>query len=196
MSRSARENANEPGYGPEVKPGRYTLVYTLGSHIDTAYVTVHDDPRALARDWAAQHAFEAEVNGQMAALDSSVTQLREAKKRLELLDKLVAANQDTAATKQLRADIKAQLKSIEDRRMALFGKEDVKGYFEQPETWEWKYGQFSGHYWSLRGAPSPNMLNAWKSAKAASEAELKALSTWATEVWKPFTEKYASLPIW
>jgi hypothetical protein len=194
MNRSEPENASDPGYGPEVKPGRYLLVYELGTHRDSAYVTVHDDPRAPQRDWAAQHAFEAEVNGLMGRLDSAVTALREAKKKLELLDKLVAANPDTAATKQLRADLKAQLKSIEDRRMALFGKEDVKGYFEQPETWDWKYGQFSGHYWSLRGAPSPNMLQAWKSAKAASEAELKALATWEADVWKPFTAKNAQIP--
>ena len=194
MSRSKRENQSDPGYGPEVRPGRYLLVYELGNHRDSAYVTVQDDPRAPARDWDAQHAFAAEVNGQMARLDSAVSRLREAKKRLDLLDKWVAANEDTAATKQLRDDLKSASKAIEDRRMALFGKEDVKGYFEQPETWDWKYGQFSGHYWSLRGAPSPNMLHAWKSAKVATEAELKALATWEAEVWKPFTAKNAQIP--
>jgi len=157
-------------------------------------VTVQDDPRAPARDWDAEHAFAAEVNGQMARLDSAVSRLREAKKRLDLLDKWVAANEDSAATKQLRDDLKAVSKAIEDRRMALFGKEDVKGYFEQPETWEWKYGQFSSHYWGLRGAPSANMLNAWKAARAASEAESAALAKWDSEVWKPFTEKYAQIP--
>ena len=151
--RSKRENQSDPGYGPGVRPGRYLLVYELGSHRDSAYVTVQDDPRAPTRDWDAQHAFAAEVNGQMARLDSAVSRLREAKKRLDLLDKWVTANEDTAATKQLRDDLKAVSKAIEDRRMALFGKEDVKGYFEQPETWEWKYGQFSSHYWGLRGAP-------------------------------------------
>ncbi len=194
MSRSKRENQSDPGYGPEVRPGRYLLVYELGSHRDSAYVTVQDDPRAPARDWDAEHAFAAEVNGQMARLDSAVSRLREAKKRLDLLDKWVAANEDTAATKQLRDDLKAVSKAIEDRRMALFGKEDVKGYFEQPETWEWKYGQFSSHYWGLRGAPSANMLNAWKAARAASEAESAALAKWDSEVWKPFTEKYAQIP--
>ena len=194
MSRSKRENQSDPGYGPEVRPGRYLLVYELGNHRDSAYVTVQDDPRAPARDWDAEHAFAAEVNGQMARLDSAVSRLREAKKRLDLLDKWVAANEDTAATKQLRDDLKAVSKAIEDRRMALFGKEDVKGYFEQPETWEWKYGQFSSHYWGLRGAPSANMLNAWKAARAASEAEVAALAKWDSEVWKPFTEKYAQIP--
>ena len=194
MSRSKRENQSDPGYGPEVRPGRYLLVYELGNHRDSAYVTVQDDPRAPARDWDAEHAFAAEVNGQMARLDSAVSRLREAKKRLDLLDKWVAANEDTAATKQLRDDLKAVSKAIEDRRMALFGKEDVKGYFEQPETWEWKYGQFSSHYWGLRGAPSANMLNAWKAARAASEAESAALAKWDSEVWKPFTEKYAQIP--
>jgi len=130
----------------------------------------------------------------MAQLDSAVSRLREAKVRLELLEKFVAANDDTARTKELRADLKAQLKSIEDRRMALFGKEDVKGYFEQPETWEWKYGQFANHYWGLRGAPTANVLNAWKSGRAATDRELEALAKWQAEVWVPFTQKYASLP--
>jgi hypothetical protein len=196
MSRSKRENANDPGYGPEVVPGRYLMVYEFGPHRDSAYVTVNDDPRAVRTDadWAAQHGFSAEVNGHMAQLDSAVTLLRDAKKHLELIEKFVAANDDTAKTKELRSDLKAQLKSIEERRMALFGKEDVKGYFEQPETWEWKYGQFSSHYWGLRGAPSANVLNAWKGAKAATETELKAIATWHAEVWQPFTQKYASLP--
>ncbi len=196
MNRGKRENASDPGYGPEVKPGRYLLVYEFGPHRDSAHVTVHDDPRAPRSDadWAAQHAFSAEVNAQMALLDSAVTRLREAKKRLEVLEKWVAAVDDSAKTKELQADLKAQLKSIEDRRMALFGKEDVKGYFEQPETWEWKYGQFANHYWGLRGTPSANVLNAWKAAKAASDAELTALATWQAEVWIPFTQKYASLP--
>jgi hypothetical protein len=196
MNRSKRENASDPGYGPEVTPGRYLLVYELGSHRDSAYVTVHDDPRATRSDadWAAQHAFSAEVNAHMALLDSAVSRLREAKVRLELLEKFVAANDDTARTKELRADLKAQLKSIEDRRMALFGKEDVKGYFEQPETWEWKYGHFANHYWGLRGAPTANVLNAWKSGRAATDRELEALAKWQAEVWVPFTQKYASLP--
>jgi hypothetical protein len=196
MSRSKRENANDPGYGPEVVPGRYLMVYEFGPHRDSAYVRVNDDPRAVRTDadWAAQHGFSTEVNGHMAQLDSAVTLLRDAKKHLELIEKFVAANDDTAKTKELRTDLKAQLKSIEERRMALFGKEDVKGYFEQPETWEWKYGQFSSHYWGLRGAPSANVLNAWKGAKAANETELKAIATWHAEVWKPFTQKYASLP--
>lgn len=194
MSRSKRENQSDPGFGPEVRPGRYLLVYEFGSHRDSAYVTVEDDPRAPARDWDAQHAFAAEVNGQMARLDSAVSRLREAKKRLDLLDKWVATNEDSSATKQLRDDLKSASKAIEDRRMALFGKEDVKGYFEQPETWEWKYGQFSSYYWGLRGAPSANMLNAWKAADAVTRAELTALSTWHNETWKPFTLKYAQIP--
>ncbi len=197
MNRGKRENASDPSYGPEVKPGRYLLVYEFGPHRDSAHVTVHDDPRAPRSDadWIAQHAFSAEVNGQMALLDSAVSRLREAKKRLDVLEKWVAAVDDSVKTKELQADLKAQLKSIEDRRMALFGKEDVKGYFEQPETWDWKYGQFANHYWGLRGAPSANVLNAWKAAKAASDTERKALETWHSEVWIPFTKKYASLSL-
>jgi hypothetical protein len=195
MSREKRENASDPGSGPEVKPGRYLLVYEFGPHRDSSYVTVHDDPRAERSDadWIAQHAFAAEVSGVMSQLDSAVTKLREAKKRLNLMEKLVAANDDTASSKAVRDDIKAALKSIEDRRMALYGKEDVKGYFEQPETWEWKYGQFSSYNWGLRGAPSANVLNAWKAARAASEAEIAAITKWEAEVWLPFRAKHSSV---
>ena len=129
----------------------------------------------------------------MSKLDSAVTKLREAKKRLNLMEKLVAASDDTASSKAVRDDIKAALKSIEDRRMALYGKEDVKGYFEQPETWEWKYGQFSSYNWGLRGAPSANVLNAWKAARAASEAEIAGITVWEAEVWQPFRAKHSSV---
>ena len=195
MSREKRENASDPGSGPEVKPGRYLLVYEFGPHRDSSYVTVYDDPRAKRSDadWIAQHAFAAEVSGVMGQLDSAVTKLREAKKRLNLMEKLVAASDDTASSKAVRDDIKAALKSIEDRRMALYGKEDVKGYFEQPETWEWKYGQFSSYYWGLRGAPSANVLNAWKAARSASEAEVAAITKWEAEVWLPFRAKHSSV---
>jgi hypothetical protein len=40
------------------------------------------------------------------------------------------------------------------------------------------------------------MLHAWKAAKAASEAELKALATWEAEVWRPFTASHEHVSLW
>jgi hypothetical protein len=41
-----------------------------------------------------------------------------------------------------------------------------------------------------RGA---NVLNAWKAARAASEAEVAAITKWEAEVWLPFRAKHSSV---
>ena len=41
--------------------------------------------------------------------------------------------------------------------------------------------------------PSANVLNAWKAARLASEAEIAALAKWESEVWLPFRAKHSSV---
>jgi hypothetical protein len=175
-----------------VEPGTYKIVFTYGSHKDSTTVRVEDDPRvsSTAADWAAYTAFQKSVMAQTQRLTTAVDQLRLAKEQMARMETLLGASSDTAATKGLKKSVKAVKDSLEVRRLDLFGKENQKGYYEQPDTWSSQSGTMGGYVWSLRGAPSANTLNQFKLYQDQTERRVRSINQFIETDWAPLAKQW------
>lgn len=147
---------NDP-QGVAVLPGTYRFVISYGKYIDTAMVAVNSDPRLniSATDLAENRTFKKALLKQVEAIYKVAQQLGEAKAMLSLWESELKLHDDKEH-KELQKLLKATSDSLELVRLAIFGKENVKGYFEQPETWASVYGQTMYALGSNRGAISEN----------------------------------------
>ncbi|CAI8275878.1 MAG: Xyloglucanase [Owenweeksia sp. TMED14] len=154
--------------GSSVKPGIYKVVFSFKDHSDSTLVSVIDDPRINMdlQEWEAQLTFQRSLHAPTKELATAVERLYDVKESLDAFEKLLklrTAN-DSNLFKPILSEIKAFKKKIEEERLALFGKENVKGYFEQPETWAHINGKFGSYLWQMRGKPTTNLLaihNLW-----------------------------------
>ena len=74
-----------------------------------------------------------------AVLDSAVQDLAQANNNIERLQKLLK-NNVFKADSTLHDTVKVTAKALEKVRLGIFGEKEVKGYFEQPETWSSTWG--------------------------------------------------------
>lgn len=154
--------------GSSVKPGIYKVVFSFKDHSDSTLVSVIDDPRINMdlQEWEAQLTFQRSLHAPTKELATAVERLYDVKESLDAFEKLLklrTAN-DSNLFKPILSEIKAFKKKIEEERLALFGKENVKGYFEQPKTWAHINGKFGSYLWQMRGKPTTNLLaihNLW-----------------------------------
>ncbi|MDG1253105.1 MAG: hypothetical protein P8N56_05435 [Schleiferiaceae bacterium] len=193
--------------GASVAPGVYLAVFTLGENIDSASVTVVDDPRInmAAAEWDAQISFQRSLYAINQEMSDAVSALYEANQGLSGLERILKdrmeASEDSAKVGAIMEDLKALKKDIEAHRLRLFGKEDVKGYFEQPETWASVNGQFGGYLWSLHGKPSANTLNMQATWEKRTQEEINLITQFLETAYREFVERIEStalplLPRW
>lgn len=148
--RTEKEQQSDP-FGSPVLPGTYTVrVSWKGAHVDQP-LQVNYDPRMM--DWVTEADLAAvresykKLESIEQELDAAVQKLARAHRNLERL-KGIIADDSYAADSTLQDTVKATAKALEEVRMSLFGKQEVKGYFEQPETWASTWGS---SMWQLTG---------------------------------------------
>ncbi|NCZ95538.1 MAG: hypothetical protein EBZ16_08475, partial [Flavobacteriia bacterium] len=134
------------------------------------------------------------INQEMSDL---VSNLYEANESLGALERMLKSRKDSdsAAVQPLLDEIKGLKKAMEDHRLRLFGKEDVKGYYEQPETWASVNGQFGGYLWSLRGKPSANLLNMHATWEKRTREEMALLQDFLDTDYREFSARIAATPL-
>ena len=185
--------------GATVAPGSYSAVFTLNGVSDTARVEVIDDPRINMGDaeWAAQIDFQRSLYPINQEMSDLVSNLYEANESLGALERMLKSRKDSdsAAVQPLLDEIKGLKKAMEDHRLRLFGKEDVKGYYEQPETWASVNGQFGGYLWSLRGKPSANLLNMHATWEKRTREEMALLQDFLDTDYREFSARIAATPL-
>ena len=174
---------------------------------DTARVEVIDDPRIHMgeAEWAAQIEFQRSLYGINQEFSEALSALYEANEGLSSLERILKdrkdSPEDSALVSPLLEDIKTLKKGIEEHRLRLFGKEDVKGYYEQPETWASVNGQFGGYLWSLRGKPSSNTLNMHATWEKRTREEISLVTQFLDTDYREFTSRIENtalplLPRW
>ncbi len=193
--------------GATVAPGSYTAVFSLNGVSDTARVDVIDDPRINMgeAEWAAQIDFQRSLYGINQEFSDALSALYEANEGLSSLERILKdradSPEDSALVSPLLEDIKTLKKAIEEHRLRLFGKENVKGYYEQPETWASVNGQFGGYLWSLRGKPSSNTLNMHATWEKRTREEISLVTQFLDTDYREFTSRIENtalplLPRW
>jgi hypothetical protein len=182
--------------GVTVLPGIYKVVIAYGKAKDSTMVTVFADPRLqiTIADLEANQDYKRGLQKQMAAITKVADQLREAKKGIDLIERQLADKKGDE-WKTAREKVKAVKDSLEVVRLAIFGKEDVKGYFEQPETWMYSLGQTGWIAMSNLGAIGENnQILAAQFEKKTAETLAKA-NTFFIRDWPAFTAYFQENPI-
>ena len=143
--------------GALVLPGTFRVVLSYGPTTDTAVIEVLPDPRLniSTDDLAANQAFTREIQKQVKAVGEVAEELREAKKTIAVLENQLADKKGDD-WKEAKEKVKAVKDSLEAVRLLIFGKENMKGYYEQPDTWQSKYGLVMYAISSNRGAIGEN----------------------------------------
>ena len=141
--------------GAPAVPGVYTVHASFDGNEATQTIHVNMDPRqqgyltqadleAKVADFRRLEAIEKE-------LDDVVQQLAKAQSNLNRIQALTNAHGDQADS-ALVAELAATFKALEEVRLSLYGKKEIKGYFEQPETWS---STWNSSLWQLLSSGEP-----------------------------------------
>ncbi len=146
--RQEKSEENDPR-GAQVLPGVYTAAITWREQKASQIVVVNQDFRM--KSWVTledlrnkREAFK-RIEAIEVPLDAAVQQLAQANDNLQRLQALIKSP-IYASDSTLQDTVKATAKALETVRTSLYGKKEVKGYFEQPETWSSKW---NGSLWQL-----------------------------------------------
>lgn len=186
---------NDPS-GLPVMPGTYKVVIAYGKSKDSTLVTVHADPRLDISQTELEEnlSFKRSLTKQIVAISKVADQLREARKGIDLVEKQLA-DKKGEEWKAAKDKLKAAKDSLEAVRLAIFGKEDVKGYFEQTETWFYALGQIGGAAMSNLGAVGENNKVQARQFEQKTAETLTKANKFFTEDWPAFTTYFKENPI-
>ncbi len=155
-SEGGRWQDREPG-GVNAVPGKYKVVITSGENKDSSYVYVKADPRITVRSGGFEQLAETQktFNKKIDAVTKSFNQLKEAKKTVALVNKMMVNQPDTVKSeiKDLGKDQMTQIDSL----MNLFNDpEGLKGIQRNPKTLSAMMWPTRNYIRSTYGAPTPN----------------------------------------
>jgi photosystem II stability/assembly factor-like uncharacterized protein len=110
-----RFDTGDPGPGPLVLPGDYTLRLTAAGHSVTQPIRVELDPRSTAApaDLEAQHAFALALRDQMSRIADMVERIRVVRDQLTARNRLLAGNPAAAPVVELGEQIVKGLNEVE-----------------------------------------------------------------------------------
>lgn len=183
---------SDPGSIP-VLPGTYTIHLRIGSHSRSTEVNVLQDPR-LAFDMADlenNRAYQKELLPYIDAVAQVTANLRKANRSIELIEKMVELESDSredTINQAIKAEIKAVKDSLEQVRLAIFGKENIEGYYEQPNTWESKMGLLGYYNYSNRGRVTGNTQGLAEQFKEKTAEVVEMGNEFFNEDWSAFKE--------
>ena len=112
----ARFDTGEPGAGPLVVPGDYTLRLTVDGHTETRDLRVEPDPRsrASAADLEAQLIFALGIRDQLTRITNMVTTIRGVRQQIEDRNKRLAADPEAAALIESGTRLVAAMTAVEE----------------------------------------------------------------------------------
>lgn len=183
-----------PSAGAPVQPGTYWVKMRYGSHTDSAQVKVLPDPRRSidAAGVVRWHTAYTDFAAMVGTVTASADLLRDAKKRLTLLDELVTDQvKDTAARRQFAGQRSRTATTIDSLLSLLMHGEDVQGIYEDPKQ---LMIQLSGVAMYLEpafgtpnppgGAPPAAFYQSYKVVQAAAQQWNTSVQTWHSKDWK------------
>ena len=170
--------------GVQALPGSYSVTMNWNSTTVTQELTVKQDFRmeswVTTEDLASRKRANKDIESIKAVLDSAVQDLAQAHNNIERLQKLLK-NDVFKADSTLHDTVKVTAKALEKVRLGIFGEKEVKGYFEQPETWS---NQWGSSLWQLLGSQ-----RAWGSNELALYDQIEQRTAQAVDSVNKFLEK-------
>ena len=189
-TRSKKELEKEPS-GISVIPGKYKIVASFGENSDTSEIEVVYDPRVdvSIEDLQKRSTFLKEVEEQTSKMNSATSRLNKIQDNIEVLLKLVDEMEVDSSLSEIKKRLKALNDSVVGLEKLVFGIEDVKGYFDQPETWQYSFRELYYGSYSNYGEPLQNQQIMLKEIKALTFNTTAKFNRFISDDWVGF-EKY------
>lgn len=185
------DNDSDPG-NVSALPGVYTIHIRIGDHHAQTDVELRQDPRLQwsMEDLEMHREFERSMIPYVESVATIADNLRKAKRSIELIEGMLKIEMEDleegdTTFNALKAEIKSVKDSLEAVRLAIFGKENVEGYFEQPEIWSSYLGTMSYHT-SDRGRVTGNAQNAVDQFKEKTQEIIDMANEFFEEDWSAF----------
>ncbi|NVK26548.1 MAG: hypothetical protein HWE14_00825 [Flavobacteriia bacterium] len=183
---------SDPGSIP-VLPGAYTIHLRIGDHTSSTSIEVQQDPRLQfpMSELEENYAYQKELLPYIDAVAQISTNLRKAKRSIDLVEKILEVEMDgleegDTTFKPVKEQIKAVKDSLEQVRLAIFGKENVEGYYEQPEIWTSVMGSLGYYNWTNRGRVTSNTRALEAKFKRETEKIIEMANEFFDEDWSAF----------
>ena len=196
MSEPSKDKEKDDPSGQSVLPGVYKVRVSYGAEKDSAMVNVLPDPRLniSMEDLAENQAFKREVAKNGEAISKVADGLRNAKKEIGLIEAQLA-EKERDEWKEAKEKVKMVKDSLEAVRFAIWGKEDVKGYYEQHETWMTQAGNASYLLSSNLGAIGQNEKHMAEQFRKKTEETVALANKFFSKDWPSFTSYFEQNPI-
>ena len=193
---------NEPKKGADlpsgmsVLPGTYKIYAQYGEEMDEVSVDVMMDPRVdyiTADDLSDLQAAFDDFNGVTIQAADGFDRLKEAKKSVELIEKLTSTLDEGEEQKQLKESNKDQKMKIEELMALYMDKPDLKGIQRNPNTLNRKLGMARRYMRASYGAPTPNAQIAVDQAKVALTEVMEAQNEYFDGEWAEYKSKVEAM---
>jgi hypothetical protein len=186
-------NRNQPIYdtteagGLKVIPGQYKVILELGEHTDSTLVQVQSDPRIEVSYEIQKANFSAksELYNKLQGLQKAANALKESKKSIAIIKKLVKDQEKDSVTIALHDSIKGINKKIKILEERLYGKK-VEGYYAQPEVLKEQYSLLSWYMNSNRDRLTPDNKILISKFLDDSQSYINDINTFYAEDWSEF----------
>jgi len=193
-SEGGRWADREPG-GVNVVPGKYKVIIEQGDAKDSSFVHVKADPRVMVRPggFAQLAETQKDFNKKIDAVRKSFDQLKDAKKSVGLVNKLMTHQPDTIKTeiKELGKDQMAQIDSL----MNLFNDpEGLKGIQRNPKTLSAMMWPTRGYISSTYGAPTPNTQIQIDNFHTKASGIIDAVNSYFETDWSDYQAEVKKIP--
>jgi photosystem II stability/assembly factor-like uncharacterized protein len=169
--------------------GDYKIRISYGEEKAEALIRYEVDPRLADRidlaQMQAQFEWKQELDNSLSPLHEANDWIKEAKIKIEVLEKIAEIELEAEELKALSDSLKPLKKGLKALSEQIYGRE-VDGYYDQPETLNAKYGAISGYTWrNWEGVPQQAQILAEAYAKAQSEF-LEEWQQFVEEDWRKF----------
>ncbi len=193
-SEGGRWSDREPG-GVGTVPGKYKVVLVSGDKKDSSFVHVKPDPRLTIRPGGFAQLAESQknFNKKVDAVTKSFNQLKEAKKTISLVDKMMVNQEDSIKMeiKNLGKDQMAQIDSL----MNLFNDpEGRKGIQRNPSTLSAMMWPTRNYLRSSYDGPTPNTQIQLNNFHTKATEIINGVNTFFESDWKNYQDRVEKIP--
>ena len=195
--RKVKDETSDPR-GARVLPGDYKVTINWDGEVASQMLTVKQDPRMTTwvtlEDLAEKRKEYQSIESIEDELDAAVQKLALAHDNIERLNKLLK-NAAFKNDSTLKDTVKATADALETVRLSIFGKKEVKGYFEQPEVWS---NQWGGSLWQLLSSQrewESNEEALFQAISKRTKEAVQATETFLNEDYKALLNYLAEHPV-
>lgn len=193
--REAKEDDDPPG-GPAVLPGKYKMVFELDKFRDSIMVNVLQDPRSAvsAQDRQKIREMQLQLNSLAETATRSFDKLQDAKKSMEIVEKLLA-NQPDSIKKEIKGLHKNLNTAIDSLSELFMASENQKGIQRNPDELNSILrgaGQYISSSWE---APGQNAQFAFEKARLKTEEVNNAVNAFFAKDWAEYRSKVEALTL-